>query len=132
MNLASRIVLRWSFALLFLWFGTQQLMHPEMWVVYLPTWTGYFPMPGEMLVQLNGWTEVILAFLLAIGVFTRAISAFLALHLAGIAISVGGAIGVRDGALAAVGVSLALVEPDNWTLDAKHKKNSQQHDKHNA
>lgn len=122
MSLASRIVLRWSWALLFVWFGTQQLMHPSQWVAFLPVWTGYFPVPAEMLIQLNGWMEVCLAGLLILGCFTRISAIILAGHLAMIAASVGGAIGVRDAALAAAGVSLALSGPDEWSLDAKFNK----------
>ena len=119
--LASRVVLRWSWALLFVWFGTQQLMHPDAWVTFLPTWTGYLPVPAEMLIQLNGWMEVCLAALLFAGYFTRLCALVLAAHLAGIAASVGGATGVRDIALAAAGTSLALGEADEWTLDKKLK-----------
>lgn len=121
MNLASRVVLRWSWALLFVWFGTQQLMHPAQWTSFLPVWTGYFPMPAEMLIQLNGWVEVCLAVLLMVGCFTRFAAVILAAHLAGIAASVGGAIGVRDATLSAVGISLAFGGPDAWTLDEKFK-----------
>ena len=118
-NLASKLVLRYSFVLLFVWFGAQQLMHPAQWTAFLPTFTGYIPMPAEMMIQLNGWVELCLAAMLAIGCFTRFAAAILALHLAGIAASVGGAIGVRDAALSAAGVSLALSDPDEWTMDTK-------------
>lgn len=122
MALASRVILRWSWGLLFVWFGTQQLMHPSQWVIFLPTWIGYFPIPLEMLIQLNGWMEVCLATLILLGCFTRFSGAILAVHLAGIALSAGGAIGVRDATLAMAGVSIALGGPDEWTLDAKFKK----------
>lgn len=118
-NLVGQAVLRYSFALLFFWFGFAQLTDATNWVIYLPEWTGYFPIPGEMLVQINGLLEICCAVLIALGIYTRIIAAFLALHLFGIAASVGGAVGVRDAALAAVGVSLALQIPDALTLDAK-------------
>jgi uncharacterized membrane protein YphA (DoxX/SURF4 family) len=119
MMLASRLVLRWSWCLLFLWFGTQQLLNPSDWIGFLPEWTGYLPVPAEMLIQLNGWTEVIAAILLALGYFTRLMALFLAAHLAGIAVSVGGAIGVRDATLSAAGLSIALAGPDDFCLDKK-------------
>lgn len=122
MKLVAQIVLRWSWALLFIWFGTQQLAHPSQWVSFLPTWTGYFPMPAEMLIQLNGWMEVCLAALLLLGCFTRFAAIILAAHLAGIAASVGGAIGVRDATLAMVGISIVLGGPDAWTLDTTFNK----------
>ena len=79
-------------------------------------------MPAEMLVQLNGWVEVCLAVMLMFGAYTRFAAVILTLHLAGIAAEVGGAIGVRDAALAAVGVSLALADADVYTLDAVFAK----------
>ncbi len=122
MTSASRILLRWSWAALFIWFGTQQLLNPSDWVGFLPVWTGYLPVPGEMLIQLNGWLEVCFAVALLLGCFTRLVSALLAVHLFGIAVSAGGAIGVRDAALSAVGVSLALSEPDAWTIDQRFRR----------
>jgi uncharacterized membrane protein YphA (DoxX/SURF4 family) len=117
MKLASQLLLRYSWSLLFVWFGTQQLLHPSAWTAFLPAWTGYFPIPADMLIQLNGWMEICAAILLAIGYGTRLMAAFLALHLAGIAVSVGGAIGVRDAVLSAAGFSLALAGPDAWSAD---------------
>ena len=78
-----------------------------------------------MFVQLNGWFEVCAALLLAVGYATRPVAALLAIHLAGIAVVAGGAIGIRDGVLAMVGVALALSKPDPWTLDEWMKKQKQ-------
>lgn len=126
-HLASRLVLRWSFALLFFWFGIQQLMEPAGWVGFLPEFTGYLPIPSEMLVQVNGWLELCLAALLLLGYYTRPASAFLALHLFGIAATVGGATGVRDAILGCIGVALALPPADEWTLDAYFKQVNPSH-----
>ena len=117
----STKLLRISFAVMFLWFGLNQLLNPAAWVIFLPTWTGYFPIPGEMLVQLNGWLEIVSAVALIIGVWIKPIAIFLGLHLMGIAISVGGATGVRDAVLAMMGFSLASAEIDNWSLEAVKK-----------
>lgn len=122
--LGSKLVLRWSFALLFVWFGAQQLIDASSWVGFLPECTGYLPIPGEMLVQLNGWLELCLAILLIAGYQTRLVSAFLAIHLFGIATTVGGAIGVRDAALGCMGLALALQPVDEWTVDRYFQKNS--------
>lgn len=122
MTITSVQVVRVSAVALFLWFGYQQLVSPENWVDFLPAWTGYIPIPGEMLVQLNGLTEVVLASLLALGVSTRLVAAVLGVHLLLIAITAGGAIGVRDAALAAMTLSLCLGTPDVWTMDARVKK----------
>lgn len=122
MNLTSRVLLRWAWVALFFWFGSQQLLHPTAWVGLLPEWTGYMPIPGEMLIQLNGWMELCFASALLLGCYTRIASAILAIHLAGIAASVGGATGVRDATLATVGIAMALSEPDDWTIDAQARK----------
>lgn len=122
MTVTSVQVVRIAAVLLFLWFGFQQLVSPGSWVGFLPAWTGYFPIPGEMLVQLNGLMEVILAVLLAMGVSTRLAAAVLGIHLLLIAITAGGAIGVRDAALAVMTLSLCVGTPDAWTMDARAKQ----------
>lgn len=118
-TLAGQALLRYSWALLFFWFGFAQLTDAATWVIFLPEWTGYFPIPGEMLVQINGLLEICCATLLTLGIYTRYIAGFLALHLLGIAASVGGATGVRDAALGAAGLAIALQAPDALTYDAK-------------
>lgn len=120
MIISSRI-LRYSFAILFLWFGFQQLMGPEKWISFLPVWTGYVPIPAEILIRLNGWFEIIGAFFLLTGTFVKQISVLLALHLFAIALETGGAIGMRDGILAMMGIALAFAPTDSWTVDAVSK-----------
>lgn len=122
MAVSSAQVVRFSAVLLFLWFGVQQLMSPGDWVGFLPAWTGYIPVPGEMFVQMNGLAEVVLAALLALGVSTRVVAFLLGAHLLLIAVTAGGAIGVRDAALALMTLSLVLGAPDAWTMDARSKK----------
>lgn len=104
------------------WSAIQQIVDPGIWVGYLPTWTGYLPIPGEMFVMLNGWSELVLAALLAAGCFTRVISIVLGLHLPGIAWTAGGAVGVRDATLAVRLWALAAGKTDIWMLDASVAK----------
>lgn len=115
----SRQILRYGFVFLFLWFGYQQLARPELWLGFLPEWTGYLPIPGEMLVRLNGWLEIAGALFLAVGAYTRLVSLLLALHLLLIAAETGGAVGTRDIVLSLAGLALAASAPDNWTLDRR-------------
>jgi uncharacterized membrane protein YphA (DoxX/SURF4 family) len=119
MNNLSLKILRYGWVILFLWFGVQQIMNPGAWVGFLPAWTGYFPIPGEILVQLNGWMEIIGASFLLIGAFVRPVAIILSLHLFVIAAAAGGAIGVRDFVLALMGVALAAAGPDDWTIDKR-------------
>lgn len=124
MTQTSAATIRYSLVLLFLWFGVQQLIDAPTWVGFLPEWTGYIPVPGELFVQLNGWMEVVFAVLLMLGVFTRVVAAVLGVHLLFIAVSVGGAIGVRDAVLGLVTIALALSPVDGWTLDARTNNHS--------
>lgn len=117
MNTYSSAIIRYALCLLFFWFGVQQLMNPSIWVSYLPEFTGYFPVPGEMLVQMNGWFEIIFSILLLLGVYTRLVVGILGVHLLGIAASAGGAVGMRDLTLSIVCFALAISSVDNWTLD---------------
>ncbi len=109
----SSHVLRFSFVALFVWFGVMQLIQPGDWIGYLPTWTDHIPVPGEMIVMLNGWFEVVAAAMLAAGVFPRAIAGFLAVHLFGIAVTAGGATGVRDLALGMMGVAIMFLPQES-------------------
>ena len=79
-------------------------------------------MPAEMFVRLNGWFEVVAALALVIGVYVRPVAVLLALHLFGIAITAGGAIGVRDAVLAMVGIALGVADPDTATFDYRNIK----------
>jgi len=119
MQLRSAAAIRFAMAALFLWFGAMQLTEPAAWVGFLPEWTGYFPIPAEILIRMNGLFEVLFALLLAVGAFTRVVAFLLGAHLLFIAVSVGGAIGVRDAALAVTTLALAFAAPDALTLDAK-------------
>lgn len=122
MSFGSSIIIRYALVLLYGWFSFHQLFDPMPWVAYLPEWTGYMPIPGEMLVRLNGWFELIFAVMLLMGFYTRFAAALLGLHLLGIAFSVGGAVGMRDTTLALCTLALVFSPADQWTLDAKWKK----------
>ncbi len=121
MTPSSLLLLRLTFAGLFAWFGFSQVSDPGGWTAFLPEYTGYLPIPAEMLIQVNGWFELCAALALLLGVWTRVLAAFLALHLFGIAFTVGGAIGARDAALGMIGVILAMQPADLWTMDARFK-----------
>lgn len=115
-------LLRYGLAILFLWFGWQQLSDPAVWLGYLPEWTAYLPIPGEMFVRLNGWLEIIGAIFLIAGLQLRWVATILGLHLVAIAIETRGAIGMRDAAISLIAFALALAEPDHLTMDSRYKK----------
>ena len=110
-------VVRLAIALVFLWFGVSQLLTPEDFMGYLPSFlltTEY----AQTLVVLNGIAEIILSALLAIGLFTRPAAALLAVHLLAIVISLGyNDIAVRDAGLLLITISILIGGADTWTLD---------------
>lgn len=120
MSRYSTIIIRFSLVGLFLWFGIMQLLNPGQWIGFVPVplWDLIDP---AILVRLNGTFEVVASLMLALGFLTRWVALALGAHLMGIALYVGGDIGVRDAALAMTSMAFLLSEPDAWTLDAKRK-----------
>jgi len=119
MNQSARVLIRLSLGGLYFWFGWMQFtdQNPIGWITFLPDWTGYLPMPGAMLVHLNGWFELVFSVMLLFGFQTRLIAGLLGFHLIVIALSVGGALGVRDLVLALCTLALTISQVDSWTLD---------------
>ena len=116
------IILRFGLALVFFWFGTQQLIDPSAWTGFVPDTVSSVIAPG-ILVMLNGLMELALGGLLLFGVYTRFSAAILGLHMLGIAASIGlSPIGVRDFGLAIATISIAFYGPDAWSLDTYFSK----------
>ena len=117
----GNVVVRVGISLVFIWFGTNQLMHPESWVSLVPNYIlKLIPFSAHTLVLGNGLFEVIAGLLLLAGVYTRIVSLLLALHIAHIATTLGyNAIAVRDFGLTMATISIFLNGPDMWTLDTK-------------
>ena len=111
----SPIVLRISIALVFLWFGFNQLFYTESFFGYLPHWVSSFN--PSLFIILNGSLEVILGILLILGIFTRFSALILAIHLLGIMFSLGyNEIAVRDFGLALATFAIFLNGEDDWCL----------------
>jgi uncharacterized membrane protein YphA (DoxX/SURF4 family) len=126
MKHSNKIILRLGMAFVFFWFGINQINNPGQWVSYLPQWTMSLPIPQLNFVLLNGWFEVMGASLLVIGIYTRITALLLALHLFGIALSVGfDAVGVRDLGLAFATLSLAIQGAGHLSLDKMFEKSEQ-------
>lgn len=109
------VVLRVGLALVFIWFGSQQVLHPDKWVAFLPSWKFLYSIPAltpVKIVLINGIFEIVAAVLLILNRFTRIVALLLAVHLAGIAWSIGiNATGVRDIGLTVATFSLFLLGP---------------------
>ena len=116
-------VLRIGLALVFLWFGSNQLLFTKDWLVWLPQAAFHLPISAEFLVMLNGLMEVALGLFLLLGLFTRFASLLLGLHLIPIILTVGyNDIGVRDFGLMIAMFSLAISGPGKWCLDMRFKE----------
>lgn len=113
------IILRIGLALLFLWFGTNQIMHPTDWFGFIPQ--SIISLTGlnvGTIVFFNGLFEIIAGSMLLLGLFTRVIAFLLFLHILDIAFVVGlDAIGVRDLGLSVATFVIFLNGADWFTLD---------------
>lgn len=105
----SNPLLRVALAAVFLWFGVSQLMDTTMWEGFVPLWIVDLGLSAKMIVTVNATVELILGTLLLFGVFVRFCALVLALHLFGIALSIGfNATGVRDFGLAFATLVVAM------------------------
>lgn len=119
----SMILLRYAVALLFLWFGLNQLFDSGSWVAWLPSWVDNLPIEPVTFILLNGFLETVLGFCLLFGLFTRFSALVLSLHLFGIAFSLGyGDIAVRDFCLALATMAVAFHGADKFGYDKVLRK----------
>ena len=120
----SPLLLRIGISIVFFWFGFSQLKNPDMWIRMIPGYVqNIISLSPKILIYLNGGFEIILGILLLLGLFTRAVSFLLGLHLLHIVTIVGyGAIGARDFALALATFSIFLRGTDGFCLDRLLRK----------
>lgn len=106
------LVLRAGVALVFLWFGYQQITDPGSWAQMIPAWyVKTFDLSAYTLVLINAWFEIIMGVLLLLGFRIKIVALLLALHLFHITYIVGyNGIGVRDFGLAMATLSIFLSE----------------------
>ena len=112
-------VARIGISVIVLWFGSQQLLHPTMWVRLVPNWALQIShLSALTVVTLNGWLEITLGLLLILGFYSRIVGFLLFLHILNIAFTLGyNSIGVRDFGLSIMALSVSLNGPDGWCLD---------------
>jgi len=113
------IVVRLGTGLVVLWFGINQLLFPEVFLGYAPSW-----IPATTgLIMVNGVFEIFLGVLLLIGLFTRVVAFVHGLHLLVIIIGLGyNEIAVRDFGLMLAAFSVFLYGPHSWCIDKKSRK----------
>ncbi len=112
-------VLRVGMSLVFFWFGTQQFLHTQAWVSYIPQWVmDMSSLDALTLVRINGAFEIVFGVALLLGICTRITALLLALHMAEIAFTVGyTSIGVRDFGLTIATFAIFLYGADHYCLD---------------
>ena len=115
------LVVRIAMSVVFLWFGVNQLIQPDMFMGYLPNFllqSDY----AQMAIYANGLAEVILGTMLIVGFYTKAAALLLSLHLLSIIITLGyNDIAVRDLGLMLTTFSIFIGGGDEWTLDKKRQ-----------
>ena len=112
-------VVRIGAALVFIWFGLEQLVNASDWTGWIPGYVRALPVSAVTLVHLNGAFETLFGLLLLTGLYTRLVSSLLAIHMAHIVTIVGyGEIGVRDFGIFMMALSAAFHGPDSFSLDS--------------
>jgi uncharacterized membrane protein YphA (DoxX/SURF4 family) len=121
----SPAVLRVGIALVIIWFGFQQLLHPQMWLSYVPlSVVSFFHLSANFLVHLNGAFEIVFGAAMLLGIRTRLSALLLALHMFDITYIVGyGAIGMRDLGLSFALLAIFMHGPSPFSFDV-FKRNS--------
>jgi len=108
-------LLRIGLALVFLWFGIQQLMNPGDWIGYVPDIASKFFLNTTQIVLINGLFEVVASVLLILNVYAWLAALLLGLHMLGISFSIGiNPIGVRDIGISVGTLALALLSPKKF------------------
>jgi uncharacterized membrane protein YphA (DoxX/SURF4 family) len=116
-------LLRISIALVFLWFGLNQLLNSSAWLAWLPSWMSSLSLLPTTIILLNGLFETVLGLLLLMGFLVRPVALLLSLHLFGIVFSIGyNDIAVRDVGLALATFVVFLQGDDFWCLSRVIKK----------
>jgi uncharacterized membrane protein YphA (DoxX/SURF4 family) len=119
MNDYGKLILKVGLGIVFIYFGVNQIMNPEMWVDLLPSFLNNlnFFQP-ESLIFLNGTFDILVGFCLILGLFLKIISLLAFLHLISIFIFSLGFTqsGIRDFGLALASLSLFFSEDDKFSL----------------
>lgn len=113
----SHLMMSWGLGAVFLWIGLDILVHPDLWIGFVPA-----NLPGgltrETALQLNGIGDTILGILLLLRWWQKTAAFLAALHLVGILVTNGiDAIIIRDVGL--LGMALALL---TWPTKYRKKR----------
>jgi uncharacterized membrane protein YphA (DoxX/SURF4 family) len=118
----SRIFTRIAISIVFLWFGINQIINPNNFMGYLPSFI-LLSTYAKTFIYLNGIFELILGAFLILGLFTRITALILGINLIGIILGLGyNDIAVRDFGLMLITLAIFLGGKDKWCLENKIKR----------
>ena len=117
----STLILRLGIGIVFLFFGVDKFIHPEVWINWVsPRLLYYFPFPQEVFIYLDGGLEAIIGVMLILGFYTRIFALIASLLIVGILATVGITdVTLRDVAILAGALSLVLTGSDKLSVDNK-------------
>lgn len=118
------IIVRIALALVFLWFGSQQLTNTSAWLSFVPDAAiSSSGLSAATLVHFNGAFEIVFGLCLLAGFFTQVCALLLGLHLLVISLSLGtSAIAIRDYGLALATLSIFFYGMDRLGLDYRFSR----------
>ena len=123
------LVLRVGVGIVFLYFGITKFTQPDVWINWInPKILYYIPFTPHTFIYLQGALESLTGLMLIIGLLTRVFALIAFLIVAAILVSVGiSDVTVRDIAILAAALSLALTKASFFSIDARisngpHKK----------
>ncbi len=113
------VVVRLGLAMVFVWFGLNQLTNTTEWLSFIPLWvTNLTGITANTFVLVNGAAEILLAILLAVGIQIRVVAGLLCIHMFMIVLDVGlNAVGVRDVGLMFGLLSVGFHGKDLYSFD---------------
>ena len=116
----GKLLLRVGLGGVFLWFGIDKFVHPEIWVNYIPEW---FPMivSEGLFINLLGIVESLIGFFVLVGFYSQFAAGFAALMLIPIIFSLGyNEIMVRDVGLFFMAVGIVFLGSGRYSLLKAH------------
>ncbi len=116
----GKLLLRLGLGGVFLWFGIDKFVHPEIWLNYIPEW---FPMlvSEGLFINLLGIVESLIGFFVLVGFYSQIAAGIAALMLIPIIFSLGyNEIMVRDVGLFFLAVGIAVLGSGRYSLIGIH------------
>ncbi len=116
----GKLLLRIGLGGVFLWFGIDKFVHPEIWLNYIPEW---FPMlvSEGLFINLLGIVESLIGFFVLVGFYSQLAAGIAALMLVPIIFSLGyNELMVRDVGLFFLAAGIAVLGSGRYSLIGMH------------